>query len=400
MGNAVEAIWGVEAVRRPREEGDCPICGKDSCEDHLKAPALSRANLRVLTAFEAMALPRPRAILDGLAWETCVSVLVSESGAGKTFLLLDAAGAVSDGVNWHGRRVSAGSVVYVDYEGDALGLRLRALREVAGHRLENVYLIQASQPLSPVGRDGSEGSSLGEIELTDAIRDLAARLERERKPPIVLVIVDTARASMSGDEDRSSDVSAYIRAIRRIIAGAPGAAAIIAHHSGWQDGESKRKRERGSSAWRGNCDATFYLELGDYDSERGTARLTLSALKVRDSERPAPLHLIRRRVDILALDDRGEPETSCIIERDTRTKAQAEAEKAEKAEAEAQETDRQTLSAIAENPEFATSQENVRKLLGVRATVVSDSIARLMRSGKLRPGKRGKPYEILDNGQP
>ena len=52
------------------------------------------------------------------------------------------------------------------------------------------------------------------------------------------------------------------------------------------------RRERGSSAWRGNCDATLYLEAGKYDPKRGEAQLTLTALKVRDTERPAPLHLV------------------------------------------------------------------------------------------------------------
>lgn len=48
------------------------------------------------------------------------------------------AAAVSDGVKWHGRETRQGSVAYVSYEGDALGLRLRTLREVSGYRLEHV----------------------------------------------------------------------------------------------------------------------------------------------------------------------------------------------------------------------------------------------------------------------
>ena len=47
--------------------------------------------------------------------------------------------------------------------------------------------------------------------------------------------------------------------------------------------------------WR--LHATLYLETGDYDAERGEAALTLRTLKVRDAERPAPLRLVRRRVN-------------------------------------------------------------------------------------------------------
>ncbi len=36
-----------------------------------------------------MSAPRPVEIIEGVAWAGCLSVLVSESGAGKTFVLLD-----------------------------------------------------------------------------------------------------------------------------------------------------------------------------------------------------------------------------------------------------------------------------------------------------------------------
>src|SRR5204863_7235303 len=106
--------------------------------------------------------------------------------------------------------------------------------------------------------------------------------------------------------------AACMRVHRRLLATVPGAAGLIAHHSGWMDGEVPRRRERGSSAWRGNCDGTLYLEAGEYDQARGEARLTLHSLKVRDGERPAPLHLIRQRVTLTARDRHGRSLTSCI----------------------------------------------------------------------------------------
>jgi hypothetical protein len=141
----------------------CPICGRDSCEDHLPpAPAPkagTAARLTFAAAADVMNAPRPVEIIEGVAWAGCLSVLVSESGSGKTFVLLDAAAAVSSDVPWHGRAVQQGSVAYLSYEGDALGLRLRALRDKAGHRLEHVYILRAHDPLSPrVSRDGEEKS--------------------------------------------------------------------------------------------------------------------------------------------------------------------------------------------------------------------------------------------------
>ena len=55
--------------------------------------------------------------------------------------------------------------------------------------------------------------------------------------------------------------------------------------------------------WR--LHATLYLEAGDYDAERGEAALTLRTLKVRDAERPAPLRLVRRRVELAAWHAQG-----------------------------------------------------------------------------------------------
>ena len=59
-------------------------------------------------------------------------------------------------------------------------------------------------------------------------------------------------------------VSAYLRAVRRILSSLPDAGALLVHHAGWQgEGKSSRQRERGSSAWRGNVDGTWYLKGED-----------------------------------------------------------------------------------------------------------------------------------------
>jgi hypothetical protein len=266
-------------------------------------------------ASELIAEPPPAEIIEGVAWAGRITVLVSESGAGKTFVLLDAAALVGgDATRWHGRSVMAGSVAYLSFEGDAIGLRLRALREAKDFTLENVYWRRASDPLSPrIERDGVESCSIGEAAVTEALTALSAGLADEGRPSIVLVVVDTVRASLSGGEDSSEHVSAYLRAVRRIMAPLPGAAAVLAHHAGWLDGESKRKRERGSSAFRGNADATLYLEVVENDPKNHRAYLELRALKVRDAELPAPLRLVRERVDVLGFDAHGQPLRSYVI---------------------------------------------------------------------------------------
>jgi hypothetical protein len=379
----------------------CPRCGREACEDHLPSPpepsAATTTGLTFTPANDLIGAPRPVEIIEGVAWGGCLTVLPSESGTGKTFLLLDAAAAVSDGVTWHGRAVQQGSVAYLSYEGDALGLRLRALRDVAGHRLEHVYILRAHDPLSPrVSRDGEE-RSIGELAVVTAFETLSTHLKVADRPPIVLLEIDTVRASLTGSEDSSEHVAAYLRAVRRIMAGVPGAAAILAHHAGWQDGETQRKRERGSSAWRGNCDATLYLEAGEYDADRGEAQLTLRTLKVRDAERPAPLHLVRRRVALLELDRRGEPVTSCVIDSDRRSREDREAERIASVEATRHAMDHAVLRAMRDYP-AATSIARLRPYVAQRTEMVSDAVARILREKLAIEGKRGQPYTLTEAG--
>jgi RecA-family ATPase len=186
--------------------------------------------------------PAPIEIVESIAWEGALTVLAAESGTGKTFVQLSLAACVSDAVPWLGRETQQGSVVYVSYEGDALGLRLRALHDGAGHRLEHVYIVRAHAPLSPiVMRDAGEQASRGELALRSALETLGRELADAGRPPVRLVMIDTVRASLAGSEDASDSVSAYLRAVRRVTVAAPEASLVLAHHAGWQDGRARRR---------------------------------------------------------------------------------------------------------------------------------------------------------------
>ena len=372
----------------------CPVCGRESCEDplHQHPSGFRRAS-------DIMAEPRPVEIISGIAWADCLTSFTSESGTGKTFCLLAIAGAISDGYHWLARPVTSGSVAYVSYEADSLGVRLRALREAQGRTLDHVYILRASQPLSPViDRDRLELSSPGETALRAALMDLRDSLTASDLPPIKLIVIDTIRASLSGSEDSSEAVSAYLRAVRRIASTVPGAGVILAHHSGWQDGDNRRKRERGSSAFRGNIDGSLYLELDRYDEETHEARLILRASKVRDDELPPPMYLIRRRVTLTATGQEavsGRPVTSCIIERDSTTREEREADAA----AGDRELDLRVLRIIAERPDLATSQDRIRVAAGLQRNLVCDVLSRMIGLRWIEPPARQRqPYTVSEAG--
>lgn len=356
--------------------------------------------MRFHRAIDVITEPRPAEVIEGIAWANSVTSLTAESGTGKTFLLLSIAAAVSDDSSWLGRRISSGSVAYVSYEGDALGVRLRAIRDVQGRDLRNLYIVRASHPLSPmIDRDRIEVPSLGESVLRDALENLRDSLSMSGSPPIRLVVIDTIRASLSGSEDSSESVAAYLRAVRRLASCVPGAAVILAHHSGWQDGDNNRKRERGSSAFRGNVDGSLYLERASYDEETCQAQLRLQALKTRDGELAPPLYLIRRRVTITATPQEvatGRPVTSCIIESDgTSPQDRQSAEAAER-----RTLDLRVLRVISERPAASTSKDSIRLATGLKRDVVYGAIDRLVDQNLICiPIRQRRPYTLTEAGR-
>jgi hypothetical protein len=388
----------VHEFGRPYRD-ECPVCGREGCEDHLSRPSKIDA-LPIASASEIVDEPTPPAIVEGVAWPGALTVLPGESSAGKTFLVISIGGAIAAGRSWQERRTLQGSVVFVAYEADAIGRRLRALRDVQNIALDHIYVIRAHDTLSPrVTRDG-ELPSLGERSVIATLDTLRADLRAAALPPVRLIVIDTVRASLSGNEDSSEHVSAYLRAVRRIAAALPDAGVILTHHAGWQDGEQQRKRERGSSAWRGNVDATLYLEASDYDPATGRARLTLHARKVRDEELPAPLRLIRRRVELPGVTDAyGRPATTCIIEADGGTSADHDAAARQKVDQESRAFDLRTLRLIVDRPDLATSVDKIRIALGNRTALVSQSISRLVNAGLLTPpDRRGDAYRATPEG--
>ncbi len=365
--------------------------------DALRAEAPSDTRPGFVSAVDVVKAPAPEEIVEGLLFRNSVHVLAGESGAGKTFEAVGLAADIAEGIDHHGRRVTRGTVAYVSFESDALQLRLQALRG-RGATLQGLYLLRALDPISPrVERDGTETPSLGETFLTGRLQDLAADLAARGEPPIAAVFIDTVRASLSGSEDSSESVSAYLRAARRILAAVPGAALVLLHHAGWQDGQEKRKRERGSSAFRGNVDATLYLEASEPEPD-GSVRLTLRMLKARDAAPRPPLFLVRRKVDLPGFDCWGEPLSSCIVERDTTTREDRERATAARLDAEAQAQERALLHAILEYPE-ATSINLLRPRVGWGKSTVADVVARALRERLIVEGKRGAPYQITTGGR-
>lgn len=203
-------------------------------------------------------------------------------GEGKTFVMLDIAYHVAAGKPWMDRKVHAGPVLYLAYEGTGgLVKRAQALRQHYGHEDVPLFICGAAFNLrAPEGRQ-----ELGRI-----LAELPAK-------PVMIVIDTFARALMGGDENSAQDVSAFNQAIQALI-DSTGACVVLVHHTG----KDKSKGARGSSALNAALDTEVQIDDG-----------RVTATKQRDMEAGEPIGFKLVPV-MVGVDEDGDDVTSCVVE--------------------------------------------------------------------------------------
>lgn len=236
--------------------------------------------------------PTPiRWLLRGFLEAGSLNLLWGDPGTGKSLFALDWAFCLAAGFPWEGVPTTKTDVVVIAGEGFAgLGRRLRAL--------EMKYGITAPANLR-ISRQAADFADAGSAEwVAEAVRTTA--------PDAGLVIVDTLHRNMSGDENSSQDIGAFLANLDAYFRSpALGAAVLVVHHAGHGD----KGRARGSSSIRGAMDAEFSTSPG-HDKE-----VTLSCHKSKDFEPFAPMGF---RIEPMTLgdcwiDEDGEPLTSVIL---------------------------------------------------------------------------------------
>ena len=291
-------------------------------EQQEPAPGQTKPRAKRFVRADALIASPPRpSILESMAFEGGITMLVGTSGVGKTFVALSMAAAVNDGRDWCGRRAMLGSVAYVSFERDDLSVRLKGIQDAQQIPTSNIYVLPATEAISPSRSNAQDTPSRGEQELSEALDDLVADLADRNAPPLRLLVIDTLRVSLIGSEDDSDTIASYVRVIHRLLKRVPHAAAMLLHHAGWQDGENKRPRERGSSALRGNVDGTLFLDVvRTRQQQQGYSSIVLKPLKLRDAAPFDPIRLALKPVTIHAT---TEERATCIVELDASVTATA-----------------------------------------------------------------------------
>ena len=224
----------------------------------------------------------PTWLVRGVLPRAELVVLYGESGSGKTFFALDLVAAVARGVEWRGRRVKGGRVVYICAEG------------VGGFKKR----VQAYAHAQVVDHDAMQ---------LDVIADAPDLLGPDHKALATaigsasLIVVDTLAQSTPGANENSGEDMGKALAHCKALHRATGATIVLIHHSG----KDAARGARGWSGLKGACDAEIEVtRAGDVRSARVS--------KQKDGEEGEVMPF-RLQPLLLGTDDDGDEITSCIV---------------------------------------------------------------------------------------
>lgn len=167
-------------------------------------------------------------------------------GCGKSVVMTDAACHVAAGVDWHGRAVKQGLVIYFAAERKSLTER-RVLAWRERHNIKDeMPLAIVNGPLALSEKPDDDAAAL-----VEAIKDAEAMAGL----PCVWIVLDTlTRTYGGGDQNASKDMGRYVKAVDALIRGT-GAHVTVVHHTTW-DGQ----RGKGAIDLDGAVDASFLVK--------------------------------------------------------------------------------------------------------------------------------------------
>jgi hypothetical protein len=262
--------------------------------DGAKAPETPGAERLKLVLFDEIELRLDgNYFVKGVLGEGQMSVVYGESGGGKTFFALDLALHVAAGMEWRGRRVRQGGVVYVAAEG-GYGISNRVVAFKRRHDLSGKVPFAAVPCSVDLLNPGADTGPL-----IDLVKVAAERFGM----PVKLVVVDTlSRAMAGGNENAPNDMGAYVMNIDRIRE-VTGAHVMNVHHSG----KDTAKGARGHSLLRAATDTEIEVSR-DSGTRVVTARVTKQKEMPTEGEFPFKFDGVE-----LGQDEDGDLVTSCVV---------------------------------------------------------------------------------------
>lgn len=255
------------------------------------APAADRGikgeRFRVQRADEFLQRKRASWIIKGVLPRAGLALLIGASGSGKTFFALDLVGAIAEGRDWRGRKVTKGRVAYICAEG-AGGFRNRVEAYTEHHGVDRATFDVGVIPDAP------------NFLLADDIKAVVAALRTFGK--LDVIVVDTyAQVMPGGDENGGVDGGRVVKHCQ-LLHKVTGAVVLLVHHVG----KDSSKGARGWSGLRAAADVEITVERAQ---DHRAATIT----KQKDGEEGAEFGFKLNTVTI-GQDDDGDDITSCVLE--------------------------------------------------------------------------------------
>ncbi len=323
---------------------------------------------RMVSWQDVTELPPPAWQIENILAREVLALIVGAPEAGKSLQVLDWAFRMAHGMDWRGRKIRAGSVLYLAGEGHAgLAGRLRALRAAnpGARQLHGQFFVIAdSIPIlsTPAG--------------VALLRQMVEQLVAEHGHPPDLIVVDTLSQSFGdGDENDARTVAPSLRALSDLRTRFHCSVLVVHHLAKGPQGQKQTltlASVRGSSALTANVDTVVGIDVQD-----DVRRLVL--LKMKDGEKPAPILSSITAIETgIALED-GRVERCPIL-------VPAEAPVAEDAPID---SDRQVLAVLRSAGLEGATRAQVVKLSGLNDSTAWDSLNRLHkdRAVELQKGK-------------
>jgi hypothetical protein len=308
----------------------------------------------LMTPDELASRPAAKYRIKGVLPAEGIAAVYGPPKSGKTFLVLDAAAAITEGRTWFGHRTKPCPVVYVGLEGEAgLSQRWQAYRIVRGEAGKDRLRFVTAQLSMLLAEDMTDLANVIKAAGVDA----------------GIVIIDTLNAASPGaDENSSVDMGRIIAAAKRLQA-ALGGLVLLVHHSGKEVGRGLR----GHSSLSGALDAIIEVNRDANDNREWTLS------RAKDSAESAPAGF---RLDVVELgtDDDGDPITSCIVEP---VEARPQGKKLSRSESRALSAMREVMTASKRVPPRSCWDAPRPPKTGQIACPVADLRAHVKRTGGL-----------------
>lgn len=233
-------------------------------------------------------------LIKGVLDQGSLSSIYGAPNSAKTFVAMDMAVSIANGVPWHGHKVNQGAVLYISLEGHSgFKRRVEALKK-RGKIQPGAPFVTMLQPLHVFAADQIES-------LVSAVK----QLESDKGFSFSLVVVDTLAHAMAGtDENSTKDMMAAVEGLQE-IGSAIDCNVMIVHHCG----KDASRGSRGNSSLKGAVDSEFECSKVP-DTERG---FILKTTKQKDMDGSAKFPFTLKVVE-LGVDEDGDSVTSCVVE--------------------------------------------------------------------------------------